>query len=97
MLQPLRQRQILIHVALEHLQKFQVRVTRILNVVRQRLLYISDIACLKIHRARPSSRGEYRHSARAADEVLPFIRIRMPVQFAYTARMNGYNRRRNRC
>src|SRR6266853_7008793 len=57
---------------------------------------MSYVACLKIHRPGASTRGEDSHASLAADVVLPLIRIRMPVQFAQSARLQLHNCRRNR-
>ena len=96
MSEPLRERQVLIEAALEHLQKSQVGVTGILNVVGKRLLDIANVSGLKVHCASAASSSEYGHSSRTADVVLPFIGIGMPVQFAYPSRMHGDYGRRNR-
>ena len=87
----------LIDVALEHLQKFEVGIARVLDVVRQRLLDIANIARFEIHRTSAASRGEDGHSSLPAHEVLPLVGIWMPVQFADPARMHSHDRRRDGC
>src|SRR5260370_193706 len=77
--EPLRKRQVLIEAALEHLQKFQVVVAGILNVVGQRLEDISNVPGLKVHGAGTASGSEHSHSSSTADVVLPFVGIGMPM------------------
>src|SRR5947209_3836448 len=48
---PLRQRDVLVIRALEHLKKDQIRVARILDVRRVGCRNVSDIALLEIHRS----------------------------------------------
>src|SRR5580658_1620363 len=88
MCEPFRQRKILIEAALEHLQKLEVGVARILHVVGQCLEHIANVSSLKVHGAGAASGSEHGHPSGTADVVLPFVGIGMPVQFAYPSRMN---------
>src|SRR5580658_7346939 len=90
--QPLGEREVLVVAALEHLQEFQICAAGVFDVVRQRLLDVADVARFEIHRSGASSRRKYSHAPFAADVELPLIRIRMPVQFAHTARFYRDNR-----
>src|SRR5579862_2596422 len=47
---------------------------------------------MKVHRARVSACGKYRHSPRSSHIVLPLILIGVPVEFAQSARLQGHNR-----
>ena len=96
MREPFRERQILIGIALEHLQKFQVGVARILHIMRQRLQHVAHISRLKIHGTSAASGGEHGHSSLSCNVVLPFVGVGMPVQFANPSRMHRHNRRRDR-
>ena len=78
---PFSERDVFIMVALEHFQKDQIGVADIFDIVRLRLRNVTHIAFLKIHGAGAAARGEHRHAAFAADVVLPFIGVWMPVQF----------------
>src|SRR5258708_28540384 len=91
-----REREVLIEAALEHFQKFQVGVARVLNIVGQRFLDIANVPGLKVRSTGAASGCEHRHSSCTADEVLPFVGIGMPVELANPSRMDGYHRRRNR-
>ena len=87
--EPFREGKVLIEAALEHLQKFEIGIAGILDVMGQRFEDIADVSGLKVHGASAASRGENRHSSGAADKVLPFISIGMPVQFANASGMDG--------
>src|ERR1700691_4642330 len=96
MREPFRERQVLVDIALEHLQKFQVGVARILHIMRQRLQHVAHISRLKIHGTGAASGGEHGHSSLSCNVVLPFVGVGMPVQFANPPRMHRHNRRRDR-
>ena len=93
--QPLSQRDVLILRRRENLEKNQIRVAQVFDVVRHRSLNVSHIALMEIHRPRVPARCEYRHAPRALHVVLPLVLIRMPVQLAQTAWFQGHDRCRN--
>src|SRR6202034_1853773 len=82
----------LIDAALEYFEEFQVRVAGVLDVVRQGLLDVADIAGLKIHGAGPGTGSEDRHPSFSREKILPFVRVLVPVQFADPSRMNRDDR-----
>ncbi len=92
MRQPVRQRHILVAIGFEQLQKHQVPVPGVLDVVRKILLHVPHIALPKVHRARPRSGRKHRHPPLALHVVLPLIGIRMPVHLPQSARMQNHVR-----
>src|SRR5208282_5455066 len=93
--QPLRQRQVLIVAAPEHLQELQVRRAGILDVVRQRFLDVAHVARLEIHGAGSPSGRKNRHASLPSVKILPFIGIRVPMQLAYAPGLQGHHRGRS--
>src|SRR4026208_2129312 len=90
MSQPLRERKVLKAIDLaEHLQEHKIGVTRVLDVVQQGLLDVSDVSLLKVHRASLVACVHPGHSTLAANVVLPFVCVWMPMQFSEPAGMNG--------
>src|SRR5260221_6500796 len=77
--QPLCERQVLVVAALEHLQKYQICVTGILNVMQKRFLHVSNVSRLKIQGASAIPRCHNRHSSLSTNVVLPLVGIRMPM------------------
>src|SRR5260370_18029977 len=55
----------------------------------------SGTAPTKGHGASVSACGKHGHAALSFHEVLPFVLVRMPVEFAQAAGLYGYNRRGN--
>src|SRR5579863_9650338 len=51
----------------------------------RRLLNVTNVSSLEIHRASPATGSEHRHASLATDEVLPLVGVRMPVEFANSA------------
>src|SRR5260370_37161124 len=56
---------------------------------------VANTTLTKVHSASLSARGKHGHAALSFHEVLPFILVRMPVEFAQAAGLYGYNRRGN--
>src|SRR5580704_2469122 len=82
---PFRQRDVLVFAGLEHLEKDQVGVASILDVMRIGNRDVSDIALFKVHRSGSGAGSENRHAALASNVVLPLVCVRMPVQFTEAA------------
>jgi hypothetical protein len=59
------------------------------DIVGQGLLNVAHVAGFEIHGAGAASGGKDGHAALAREEVLPFVGVRVPVQFANTARLDG--------
>jgi hypothetical protein len=72
----------LINVALEELEKDEVFVARILDVMAERCGDEADVAGLKICRARLRVIEEDGHARLAGNVVLPLVGLWMPVQLA---------------
>ncbi len=88
MRQPLVQRHILVLRAFEHLKKYEILGSRILDVMRKRLLYVANVAFLEIHGTGVAVSCENCHSSFASHVILPFIGILVPVQFAQSSGMD---------
>ncbi len=95
MSQPFGKCKLLKLAALKHLQKFEVGIAGILDVVRQSLHNISDVSGFEIQSTSPAAGGKHRHPPLTGHVVLPFIGVWVPVQLPQPARVNGHNRRRN--
>src|SRR5580765_6364726 len=85
--QPLRKRQVLVEAALEHLEKDQVCVPSIFDVMQKRLFNVPDVSLLKIHRASAVACGHHRHSPLTRDVILPLVGVGVPVQLPQTSRV----------
>jgi len=90
--EPFRECEILIKAALEHLQELKLSTADVLDIMRQGFLDIANISSLKVHGAGTASCSEHRHSSATADVVLPFVGVRMPMQFADSTGDDGNDR-----
>jgi hypothetical protein len=72
---PFRQRDVLVFVALKHLEKYQAGAACILDEMRFGNRDLTDIPFFKVHRAGGGACGENRHAALASGVVLPLIGI----------------------
>src|SRR5260370_13789048 len=93
--QPLRKRHILIEAALEHLQEDQVCIPCILDVMQQGFFHVPDVSRLKVHSASLVTRRHNSHSSFSRDVILPFVGVRVPVQFPHSSRVNRDHCHRN--
>ena len=74
-------REVLVDVALEHFEEFEVGVAGVLEVVGQGFLDVADVAGLEVHGAGAATGGEDGHAAFAGHEVFPFVGVLVPVEF----------------
>jgi hypothetical protein len=86
MRQPLVQRHILVLRAFEHLKKYEILGSRILDVMRKRLLYVANVASLEIHGTGVAASCENCHSSA----------FWCQCQFAQSSGMDDDMRRRDR-
>src|SRR5258708_958629 len=93
--QPLRKRDVLVVRRRKDLEKDQIRVPKVFNIMGPGSFDVAHISLTKVHSASVSARGKHGHAALSFHEVLPFILVRMPVEFAQAAGLYGYNRRGN--
>ena len=78
----------MIEAALEHLQEDQVRIPCILDVMEQGFFNVPDVSLLKVHGAGAVTCGHHSHSSFARDVILPFVGVRVPVQFPQPSGVN---------
>lgn len=83
--QPVRQRDLLVPVAAEHLEKLQHVVAGVLDVVAQVLANEADIARPEVRGIRMGPGIEHGHPCRPAQVVLPFVGVGVPVQLSHRA------------
>src|SRR3984957_12188249 len=69
-------------VGLEHFEKDQIGIARILDVVTGNRWNVANIIGIEVHRASPRRGHEYSHSPLAREVKLPLGGIWMPVQLA---------------
>src|ERR1700716_3150283 len=86
--QPLVQRHIGVITTLEHLQEAQGRCASVLDIMTHGERDVTDISGVKVERSRLTRRSKHAHAALAVEVVLPFISVRMPVQFTQSARFD---------
>jgi len=86
---PLGQGEVLVDVALEHFEEFEVGGAGVLDVVGQSFLYVADVAGLEVHGAGAAFGGENGHAALSCHEVLPFVGVLVPMEFTDAAGMDG--------
>ena len=75
-------------IGLEQLQEHQVGLARVLYIVAETLLHIADITRAEVRGLRLRTRIEHGHAGFALDVVLPFVCVRVPVQFPHAARFD---------
>jgi hypothetical protein len=92
---PLVQRYVRIIAALEDLQKAQRRGAGVFDIVPHGERDIADVPATEIERPRLSVGGEHAHAPLAADVILPFVGVGMPVQLPQAARIDLDKRGRN--
>src|SRR5260370_37846877 len=88
--QPLVQRHIGVITTLEHLQEPQGRCAGVLYVMTHGEGDVTDVASLKVECSCLTIGSKHAHARLAADVVLPFISVWMPVQFSQSARFDFY-------
>src|SRR3979409_26955 len=86
--QPLVQRHIGVITTLEHLQEAQGRSASVLDIMTRGEGDVTDISGVKVERSCLTRRSKPAHAALAVEVVLPFIGVRMPVQFTQSARFD---------
>src|ERR1700722_1815301 len=69
-------------IGVEHFEKDQIGIARILDVVTGNRWNVADIIGIEVHRASPRGGHKYSHSAFAREVKLPLGGIWMPVQLA---------------
>src|SRR5260370_6732777 len=93
--QPLRKRDVLVVRRRKDLEKDQIRVTKVFNIMGPGSFDVAHITLTKVHGASVSPCGKHGHAALSFHEVLPFILVLMPVEFAQAAGLYGYKWRGN--
>src|SRR6266446_10785911 len=88
--QPLVQRHIGVITTLEHLEETQGRRAGVLHVMTHREGDVTDVASLIVERSCLTRGSKHAHARLAADVVLPFIGVWMPVQFSHSTRFDLY-------
>lgn len=78
-------------IRLQNLNENQIVLSNILNIMRHPLRNISTIPRMIIERSRRSLSCIYTNSRISSCEKVPFVASSMPMDFAHSARIHGYD------
>ena len=78
-------------ICLQNFQKYQILITRVLDIMTIRLWEIAHVTSAVIERGRCRRRCEQRRTGLALDEERPLVTSRMPVDLTHAAGFHGHD------